>query len=193
MKARSAPPVTELLVKWSDGDEEAFRRLVPLVQAELRRIAVGYFRGAGAGHTLQPTALVNEAYLRLLGQNPVKWRSRGHFFSIAAGLMRRIFVDHARKRKSQKEGAEMPPVTLSEGPGVKDVDLLALDEALAELEKLDPRQREIVELRFFAGLSQEEIAKALGISRPAIERRWRLARAWLYRRLEPDRFPEPWS
>jgi len=186
MKGRAAPPVTELLVEWSHGNEEAFRQLVPLLQAELRRIAAGFWRRERASHTLQPTALVNEAYLRLLGQHRVSWRSRTHFLAVSARLMRRILVDHARRRNYQKRGGGMRRVTLSDVPGVggpKPLDLLALDEALVELELLDPRQREIVELRFFSGLSHEEIAEALGTSLSTVERQWRSAKAWLFRRL----------
>jgi RNA polymerase sigma factor (TIGR02999 family) len=180
--------LTGLLEEWNRGSEDALPQLVPLVQAELRRIAAGYLRRERASHTLQPTALVNEAYIRLVGQRQVSWRSRAHFFALCAALMRRILVDHARRRGYQKRGGgALRRVTLSELPGVgghRPLDLLALDEALAELDALDPRQREVVELRFFAGLSHEETAEALGVSLSTVERQWRLARAWLFRRLE---------
>jgi len=186
MNARSPQPVTGLLAAWSRGNEAALRELMPLVHAELRRIAGSFFRRERPGHTLQPTALVHEAYLRLLGQHRVNWRSRAHFFAVAARLMRRILVDHARKRLYLKRGGGRRQVSLAEVPGLPGgdlVDLLALDEALCDLEAMDPRQRELVELRFFGGLGHEEIAETMAVSVSTVERQWRLARAWLYRRL----------
>ncbi len=188
MSARSPQPVTELLAAWSGGNEAALRELMPLVHTELRRIAGSFFRRERRGHTLQPTALVHEAFLRLLGQHRVSWRSRAHFFAVAAGLMRRILVDHARRRLYQKRGGGRKQVSLAEVPGLQGgnlVDLLTLDEALTDLEAMDPRQRELVELRFFGGLGNEEIAEAMAVSVSTVERQWRLARAWLYRRLSP--------
>jgi RNA polymerase sigma-70 factor (ECF subfamily) len=191
MPEARTPLVTELLVEWSRGDEDALRELMPLVHAELRRIAAGYLRRERPNHTLEPTALVHEAYLRLVDQRRTSWRNRAHFFAVAAGLMRRILVDHARRRSYLKRGGGARAVTLPEiaaspngGP-----DILALDEALADLEALDGRRRQIVELRFFGGLTQEEIAEALGVSVSTVERQWRLARAWLYRRLRPGEPP----
>jgi len=187
MPEQRTPLVTELLVEWGRGNEEALRELMPLVHAELRRIAAGYLRRERRDHTLEPTALVHEAYIRLVDQRRTSWRSRAHFFAVAAGLMRRILVDHARRRSYLKRGGGVRPVTLppeiaGATPGGRP-DILALDEALADLEAMDGRQRQVVELRFFGGLTQEEIAEALGVSLSTVERQWRLARAWLYRRL----------
>jgi RNA polymerase sigma factor (TIGR02999 family) len=183
---RPSQPVTELLVEWSRGNEAALQELMPLVHAELRRTAAAFLRRERRGHTLEPTALVHETYLRLVDQRRTSWRNRAHFYAVAASLMRRILVDHARRRSARKRGGGVRPITLvdvasrsrDEAP-----ELLALDEALAELEKLDARQRQVVELRFFGGLSQQEIAQSLGTSVSTVERQWRLARAWLFRRL----------
>jgi len=173
-------------VEWSRGNEAALQELMPLVHAELRRTAAAFLRRERRGHTLEPTALVHETYLRLVDQRRTSWRNRAHFYAVAASLMRRILVDHARRRSARKRGGGVRPITLvdvasrsrDEAP-----ELLALDEALAELEKLDARQRQVVELRFFGGLSQQEIAQSLGTSVSTVERQWRLARAWLFRRL----------
>ena len=167
----------------------------PAVYRELRRLARGMLAAERNGHTLEPTALVHETYLRLVDQRRTSWRNRAHFYAVAASLMRRILVDHARRRSARKRGGGVRPITLvdvasrsrDEAP-----ELLALDEALAELEKLDARQRQVVELRFFGGLSQQEIAQSLGTSVSTVERQWRLARAWLFRRLgraSPARLP----
>jgi len=178
--------VTELLAAWSGGDRTALDRLMPIVQSELRRLARSYLRGERSNHTLQTTALVNEAYLRLVGQQRVEWQDRAHFFGIAAQMMRRILVDHARRKQSQKRGADATRVSLNEeidaGPDAG-VDVLALDEALEALGKLDARQARVVELRFFGGLSVEETAAALDISTATVKREWVTARAWLFRRL----------
>jgi len=177
--------VTELLVAWSKGDERALDALTPLVYDELRRLARSYMRQERAGHTLQSTALVHEAFLRLVDQR-VKWNSRAHFFGIAAQMMRRILVDHAKAQSTAKRGAGAVRIELDEGLATapnRDVDLLALDEALERLTKVDPQRSRIVELRFFAGLSNEESAEVLGVSPATIQRQWAGARAWLFHEL----------
>jgi RNA polymerase sigma factor (TIGR02999 family) len=177
--------VTELLVAWSKGDERALDALTPLVYDELRRLARSYMRQERAGHTLQSTALVHEAFLRLVDQR-VKWNSRAHFFGIAAQMMRRILVDHAKAQSAAKRGAGAVRIELEEGLATapnRDVDLLALDEALERLTKVDPQRSRIVELRFFGGLSNEESAEVLGVSPATIQRQWAGARAWLFHEL----------
>jgi RNA polymerase sigma-70 factor (ECF subfamily) len=180
------PDVTRLLQAWSEGDRGALDRLLPLVQSELRRLAGAYLRRERAGHTLQPTALVNEAYLRLVDQR-VHWQSRSHFFGIAARLMRRVLVDHARERLAQKRGsgerAEPIEVAEAEGSGGRPLDVVALDDALEDLAKVGPRQCQVVELRFFGGLSIEEAADVLGVSPRTVKSDWTMARAWLLRYL----------
>jgi len=184
-----APPgeVTRLLIAWNDGDRAAVERLMPLVYAELRRIAERQFRRERAGHTLQPTAVVHEAYFRLVDQTRVTWKNRGHFFAIAAQAMRRILIDHARAREAEKRGGKEVQVSLDVGIAspepVDDVDLLALDEALVRLKALDDAQARIVELRFFGGLSIDETAEAMETSPSSIKREFRSARAWLFREL----------
>ena len=184
------PPegITELLIDWGQGDQLALEKLMPLVYDELRRLANNYLRREPAGHTLQPTALVNEAYLKLVGQRKVNWQNRAHFFAISAKLMRRILVDHARQRQAAKRGGSdqqrlsiTSAETLIKQP---EIDLLALNEALDELAGMDPQQGRIVELKFFGGLSIEETAEVLGISHATVERDWKMARAWLRRQLE---------
>jgi RNA polymerase sigma factor (TIGR02999 family) len=176
--------VTELLRRWSEGDSRAMESLMPLVYAELRGLAGHYLKGERPGHTLQPTALVHEAYLRMVGQRKVVWQNRSHFFGIAAQMMRRVLVDHARRRKAGKRDAGTVRIDFA-GPGAaeevidRDAELLALDGALAGLEKLDPRQARIVELRYFGGLSVEETAEVAGISTATVKREFRTARAWL--------------
>lgn len=182
--------VTALLHEWSVGDREALSRLMPLVFEELRHIAAGYFAREGEGHTLQPTALVNEVYLRLLGRRTVHWQNRAHFFGFAAELMRRILVDHARGRQTVKRGSGFPRISLEESqapPEERDVDLIALDDALNTLETMDPRQKRIVEMRFFAGLTNEEIAELLDVSPTTVKREWRTARLWLFREIRRPR------
>lgn len=177
--------VTELLVAWSKGDERALDALTPLVYGELRRLARSYMRQERAGHTLQSTALVHEAFLRLIDQR-VQWNSRAHFFGIAAQMMRRILVDHAKAQSTAKRGAGALRIELDEGLATapsRDVDLLALDEALERLNKVDPQRSRIVELRFFGGLSNEESAEVLGVSPATIQRQWTGARAWLFHEL----------
>ena len=181
-----APPksITQLLVAWGDGDRAALDQLVPLVHAELRRLARGYMRGERAGHTLQTTALVNEAYLRLVEQRHVRWQNRAHFLAIAAQLMRRILVDYARRRQYQKRGGGALQVTLAEAESVafeRTPDLVALDEALRSLAEIDPRRSQVVELRFFGGLSIEETAEVLKVSPTTVERDWTIAKAWLHK------------
>jgi RNA polymerase sigma factor (TIGR02999 family) len=179
--------VTTLLGDAARGDERAVDELLPLVYDELRALAGRYMRDERSDHTLQTTALVHEAYLRLVGSDQVAWESRGHFFRVAAQAMRRILVDHARHHRSAKHGGKRRRISLNavtpvrgEGPNL---DVLALDEALLKLSAIDRQKTRIVELRFFAGLTAEETAGALGISLSSVERGWALARAWLYREL----------
>jgi RNA polymerase sigma factor (TIGR02999 family) len=186
MSDASAKNITQLLVAWSGGDRKALEELVPLVHAELRRLARSYLRGERQGHTLQTTALVNEAYLRLVEQKHVRWQNRAHFLAIAAQLMRRILVDYARRRQYQKRGGGALQVTLSEAESLGDErarDLVALDEALKSMAELDPRRSQVVELKFFGGLSIEETAEVLKLSPSTVERDWTLARAWLHKTL----------
>jgi RNA polymerase sigma-70 factor (ECF subfamily) len=175
--------ITELLIAWSDGRREALDDLMPIVYADLRRVAAGYMRREAAGHALQPTALVHEAYVRLVDQKQVKWRNRAHFFGVAAVLMRRILVDHARRRRAEKRGGDWERVTLA-GDEVatdthKEIDVLALDEALERLAQFDPQQERIVELRYFGGLTIDETAEVVGISAATVVREWTIAKAWL--------------
>ena len=187
MSGQSHQDVTELLMAWGNGDQDALSRLTPLVYDELHRLAEGYMRREHAGHTLQTTALLNEAYIKLVDSSRVRWQNRAHFFAVAAQLMRRILVDFARNRRYQKRGGDWRQVTLGEVLGVAtnvDSDLVALDEALQELAKLDPRKARVVELRFFGGLSLEETAEALQVSTDTVGRDWRAAKAWLKRELK---------
>jgi RNA polymerase sigma factor (TIGR02999 family) len=175
--------ITELLAEWSDGDPEALERLMPLVFEDLRQLARKQFRRESDGHTLQPTALVHEVYMRLSGQRKVEWENRAQFFAFAAMLMRRILVDHAKARRAAKRGGQARPLPLDEAfavPGGGDVDVLALDEALTDLARIDPRQARIVELRYFVGLTQDEAAEVLSVSTTTVKREWRSARLWLY-------------
>jgi len=176
--------VTQLLIAWGNGDKSALDELLPLVYDELRRLARQYMRRERPGNTLQTSALVNEAYLRLIDQRDVRWQNRAHFYGIAAQLMRRILVDHARKRSYQKRGGGAHRVTLEEGLIVSDEragDIVALDDALNSLADIDQRQSRIVELRFFAGLSIEETAEVLAVSPGTVMRDWTFAKAWLRR------------
>jgi RNA polymerase sigma factor (TIGR02999 family) len=184
-----AEGVTELLVLWRQGDPKAQERLMALVYDDLRRRAAAYLRRERGGHTLQPTALVHEAYLRLLEQDRVVWQNRAHFLAIAASMMRRVLVDHGRRQKARKRGGSGTRVTLDEGfspVAPRGLDLLALDEALVELAALDEQQARIVELRAFGGLSVEETAEAIGISPATVKRHWAFALAWLQRRLRAE-------
>jgi RNA polymerase sigma-70 factor, ECF subfamily len=182
----ATPDVTELLHAWSEGDESALERLTPLVYSELHRVAHSYMNRERQDHTLQTTALVNEAYMRLVDAGRVRWDSRQHFVAISARLMRRVLVDFARSRSSQKRGSDSPVVGL-DGPlnlgAAKSPDLVALDDALNSLAARDPRKAKVIELRFFGGLDVKETAEALGISEASVLRDWRLARAWLSREL----------
>jgi RNA polymerase sigma-70 factor, ECF subfamily len=171
--------IPQLLRDWSEGDKAALDKLVPIVQDELRRLARNYMRREQAGHTLQTTALINEAYLRLVGAKQ-DWKSRSHFFGIAARLMRQILVDHARAQRNVKRGGDQLRVSLSQADvGNQAEELIALDDALKSLAELDEQQSRIVELRYFSGLTIEETAEALKISTATVEREWRSARAWL--------------
>ena len=175
--------VTQLLQNWSSGNPQAAEEVLPMVYQELRRIAARQLRRERDDHTLEATALVHEAYMRLQGQAGFHWPSRAHFFAFAAHLIRRILVDHARNRNRAKRGGGWERVTLAEAADLalgKSPDLLALDEALTSLETLDPRKAAVVELRFFAGLNLEETAEQLGISPETVGREWRRAKAWLY-------------
>ena len=186
MTAPSAQDVTKLLRAWRDGEDLALAELLPLVHRELRRIARCHMLGEKHGHTLQATALVNEAYLRLLGSRKVNWQNRAHFFAISAQLMRRILVDYARARGYQKRGGGIPKVTLDEalmGLEEKGRDLVDLDDALKTLAGVDPRKSKVIELRFFGGLSVEETAEVLKVSPETVLRDWRLAKAWLTREM----------
>lgn len=183
----SSPNVTKLLVAWGQGDQQAFDSLMPQVQEELHRIAASYMAAERPGHDLQATALINEAYLRLVDWKDIQWADRAHFFGMAANMMRRVLVDHARRRDRAKRGGEAIHVSLIEAAHVttpESADVLALDEALQRLEALDPRKSRIVEMRFFGGLSLEETAEALNVSVATVRRDWSLARAWLFRELK---------
>jgi RNA polymerase sigma factor (TIGR02999 family) len=183
----SSQDVTKLLVDWSNGDQAALDKLLPLVNAELRQLARRYMRRESPGHTLQTSALVNEAYLRLIDQKKVQWQNRAHFFGIAAQLMRRILIDHARSHHYAKRGGGALKVSLDEAAAAvteaRAAELLAVDEALEKLTAMDARKGQIVELRFFGGLTEEETAEVMGISTPTVQREWRAAKAWLRRML----------
>jgi len=179
--------VTQLLLAWGDGDETAFERLVPLVYAELRRLAQWHMRGERRGHTLQATALVNEAYVRLVDIRRVRWQNRAHFFAVSARLMRRILVDFARSRGYQKRGGTAERVTLEDALEISDEKCTAwmkLDDALVALEALDRRKSQVVEMRFFGGLTVEEAAEALHVSRETVMRDWKVAKLWLRREMK---------
>ncbi len=182
----SSQSVSHLLQRWSDGDSEALDQLMPLVYDELRRMARRYLGQQPTGHTLQTTALIHEAYLRLVGQEEKRWENRAHFFGVAAQAMRHILVDYARARHTAKRGAEARAVSLEEVAVVSDeraAELVALDDALAELDRLSPRQSRVVELRHFGGLSVTETAELLKVSPDTVTRDWNQAKAWLYRAL----------
>jgi RNA polymerase sigma factor (TIGR02999 family) len=186
MTTPSSHEVTQLLVAWSDGDQAALEQLTPLVYRELHRLAKGYLHQERPGHILQTTALVNEAYLRLIDWKDVHWQNRAHFFGVAARLMRRILVDFARARHQDKRGGAACQVSLDEAAAVsveRIAEFIALDEALEQLAAIDPRRSRMVELRFFGGLSEEETAEALKVSPRTVRREWSLARAWLHREL----------
>ncbi len=187
MTDRSKPDITQLLLAWRAGEQGALDDLMPLVLNELRRIARNFMRRQSPDHTLQTTALVNEAFLRLVDSNRVNWQDRNHFFAMSARLMRRILVDFARKKNSLKRGGDKVLVTLDDRAEIaieKQTDLVALDEALSRLAAMSPRQSQIVELRYFAGLTEEQIAETLEISARTVRRDWNMARAWLFRELK---------
>lgn len=197
--------VTLLLQRWTEGDEAALDRLMPMVYASLKSLASGYLRREGSGHTLQPTAVVHEAFLRLLGQQRVPWQSRTQFLAIAAKMMRRVLIDHARRKHADKRGGGAVRLELDEqveaeqakgmgpsglGAASQHPDLLALDRALTALEALDRRQAQVVELRFFGGLTIEETAGALELSPATVKREWQTAKAWLYREMTRETPPQ---
>jgi len=190
MATPSTHEITELLLAWSNGDKEALEKLTPLVYQELYRLARAYLRGERAGHTLQTTALVNEAYLRLIDATRMRWQNRAHFFAVSAQMMRHILVDFARARRNRKRGGGMPQVTLDEALTVasgRSAELVALDDALIALARLDERQSKVVELRFFGGLTEAEIAEALQVSPRTVSSDWSLARSWLLRELSREK------
>jgi RNA polymerase sigma factor (TIGR02999 family) len=184
----SATRVSQLLSEWANRDPSAREQLMPMVYDELHRLAHHYMRGERAGHTLQATGLVNEVYLRLAGIDNLKWHDRAHFFAMAATLMRRVLVDYARQRRRDKRGGGVSLTSLDENAAAPEaaVDVLALDQALERLAALDAQQSRVVELRFFAGMSVEETAEALGISPATVKRDWATARVWLYNELTID-------
>lgn len=184
--------VTQLLVDWRNGNQDALNQLMPLVYDELRGMAKRYMGRERDGHTLQTNALVNEAYLRLVNQQGIDWQNRAHFFGIAAQVMRHLLVDHARSKQYAKRGGGSQQVTLNEGTALVDerpIEVLALNEALDRLTAIDPRKGRIVELRYFGGLSSEEIAEVLRVSEITIKREWLKAKAWLFRELSPPLVP----
>lgn len=192
MTTLSADDLTGLLIEWREGDRGALDRLTPLVYDEIRRIAHRYMQREREGHTLQTTALVNEAYLRLAGQQQINWQNRAHFFAVTAQVMRHVLVDHARRRQYVKHGGEAQRIAFDEALATQEavlmskpraVELLALDEALDELAQLDPRKSKVVELRYFGGLSLDETAEVLQVSLMTVRRDWRAAKAWLYQRV----------
>jgi RNA polymerase sigma-70 factor (ECF subfamily) len=187
MREPDAEAVTRLLVEWQNGNRDALDSLMPVVYRELRAIAARYLSRESPGHTLQSTALVHEAYFRLIGQREMRWQNRAQFFGIAAQMMRRILVDHARHKSRDKRGGPATKLSLDDAvvavePDI-DIDLLALDDALTSLAEIDPRGARIIELRFFSGLTVEETAEVLGISAPTVKRDWSAARVWLYREM----------
>ena len=189
MTTPSQKEVTQLLIDWGKGDQAALEKLLPLVDGELRRLAGRYMRRESPGHTLQTSALVNEAYLRLIEQKSVHWQNRAHFFGIAAQLMRRILVDHARRRQYAKRGGGAQKVSLDEAamaPQERAAGLVALHEALEQLAAMDERKGRIVEMKFFGGLTTEEVAEVLQVTPRTIEREWRKAKAWLHNAISKE-------
>jgi len=186
MSGGSQNEITDLLLAWNEGEPSALERLVPMVDCELRRLARTYMRRERAGHTLQTTALINEAYLRLIDARKIRWQNRAHFYGLTARLMRRILVDFSRERNYQKRGGGAYQITFNEKLALTagaDPNLLALDEALTELAHLDERKAQVVEMRFFGGLTEKEAAFALDVSAETVRRDWRLAKSWLLRKL----------
>ena len=189
MPFKSSQHITHLLVAWSDGDESALDQLAPLIHAELHRLAHNYMRREQPGHLLQTSALINEAYIRLIDWKNVRWQNRAHFFGVAAQLMRRILVDFARDKQYLKRGGGALQVSLSEAASFmvqRGVDFVALDDALTALGNIDPRKVRVVEMRFFAGFSVSEVAKLLEVSEETVLRDWRLAKVWLLRQLQGE-------
>ncbi len=187
MSSSPADNLTGLLNEWGQGDKAALDKLTPLVYDELRRIAHHYVQRERDGHTLQTTALVNEAYLRLVNQQKIEWQNRSHFFAVTARVMRHILIDHARRRRYAKRGGDAPQLQLEDADAMTEqraAELISLDEALQELCKLDARKNRVVELRYFGGLSLEETATVLNISPMTVRRDWRAAKAWLFRRMK---------
>jgi RNA polymerase sigma factor (TIGR02999 family) len=185
----STSDITQLLLAWSEGDETALAKLIPMVERELHRIASYYMHGENAGHTLQTTALVNEAYIKLVKQNRVQWQNRVHFYGVAARIMRRILLNYARDRGRIKRGGGALQISLSEVAIIapeKSAELMALDEALVKLEDFDERKCRVVELRYFGGLSVEETAFVLGVSEMTVMRDWRAAKAWIVREMKNE-------
>ncbi|HEV8137347.1 MAG TPA: sigma-70 family RNA polymerase sigma factor [Pyrinomonadaceae bacterium] len=193
MQTHSPNEITRLLTAWTDGDQSALEKLVPLVESELHRLAHHYMGRERPGHTLQTSALVNEAYIRLIDWKNVRWQNRAHFFAVSAQLMRRILVDFARERNYLKRGGGALQVSLAEAeslPLARNDDLVALDEALAKLSQFDDRKGRVVELRFFGGLSVREVAEVLKVSEETVMRDWRLAKVWLLRELGQESVSE---
>lgn len=189
METLTADDLTGLLVEWREGDKAALDRLIPLVYDQLRRIAHRYVQRERNGHTLQTSALVNEAYLRLAGQEKVLWQNRAHFFAVSAQVMRHILIDHARRRRYAKHGGEVRQISIKDASVMsmeRAAELIALEEALDELAKFDQRKSYVVELRYFGGLNLEETAEVLNISLMTVRRDWRAAKAWLYRRMKAE-------
>lgn len=182
--------ITQMLLELTDGNEEVVNQILPHIYDELRRLASSYLRRERSNHTLQPTALVHEAYMKLIDQSRVKWQNRAHFFGIAAQVMRRILMDHARKHTAEKRGGDAELLPIEEEILVvshdKSAELVALDDALNQLAEMDERKAKIVELRYFGGLSIEETAEVLGVSVPTVNREWRMAKAWLYSEIARD-------
>jgi len=193
MQTHSPKEITRLLVAWGDGDQSALEQLAPLVESELHRLAHHYMGGERPGHTLQTSALVNEAYIRLIDWKNVHWQNRAHFFAVSAQLMRRILVDFARERAVLKRGGGALQVSLAEAdslPVERSADLVALDEALVALSEMDQRKAQVVEMRFFGGLSVKEVAEVLKVSEETVLRDWRLAKVWLLRELGQETIGE---
>ena len=187
---KSRTNITQLLVGWTNGDRASLDEMLPHVYAELKRLAAFHLSRERSDHTLQPTALVHEAYLRLVDQRQVNWKNRAQFLGVATEMMRRILMNHARKRAAVKRGSGAKRISLSlvsESFQQPDIDLISLDDALAELQKLDPRKSRLVELKFFGGMTGEEIAEVMNLSTATVDREWKLARAWLHRTMTRNR------
>ena len=187
MSTSQPKEVTQLLIQLTEGNRTVLDELLPLIYSELRSLAANYLRRERSGHTLQPTALVHKAYMRMVDQTRVQWQNRAHFFGVAAQMMRRILVDHARANAAEKRGGDAQKFSLDENidvSGERAAELVSLDEALRRLAEIDPQKSRVVELRFFGGLSVEETAEVLGVSAPTVKRHWRMAKAWLYGQMQ---------